>query len=105
MLDRPTESKPEESGSEDDSGSASDEEDTLSISEDEDPGEAAEKLQSLIDALPQNKRPLEGDNTTSSKKRRRVMAEQTEAWEENQFASMGLQNECKYFFLSISSKC
>ena len=74
MLDRPTESMPEDSGSEgSESGSASDEEDALSLSEEEDAGEAAEKLQSLIDALPQNKRPLEGDGATSSKKRRKIM--------------------------------
>ncbi|CAA2976697.1 Hypothetical predicted protein [Olea europaea subsp. europaea] len=96
MLDRPSAPAPSDS-SEGESGSDSEdqESDALSISEDENAEDAAEKLQSLINALPQQpgKRPSDGDASVTSKKRRKVMDEQTEAWEENQFASMGVKGE------------
>lgn len=99
MLDGPAPPPPESDSEEDHSGSASErdeESDALSISEDDGAEAAVDKLQSLIDSLPQSsKRSLEADPASGSQKRRRIVPEQTEAWEENSFASSGIKGACK----------
>jgi len=105
MLDGPAPPPSDDDDSEEDgsnTASGSEESDALSISEDEDNAEAVDKLQSLIASLPQSsKRSLEGDSTVAAKKRRKIMPEQTEAWDENQFASTGMKSACMFYITPV----